>query len=86
MRLAGKGKEHFNQASLQASYYTLFEPEVEASCQTILRLIAFSKDNVKGIRKAAKTYLLDKLELNVKSRCVFAWSGKDVDVDVAKCK
>lgn len=31
--------------------------------------------NVAKLKNFHKEYLLDKLELNVKSRCVFAWTG-----------
>jgi hypothetical protein len=68
-----------HQDTLQIAYYTLFEPEVQ-TVANILPLYPFQRHQkqTKINNKLASTYLLDKLELNTKTRCVFAWSGKSL--------
>lgn len=75
LRLIGHGNVKFTQALLQSSYYSLLEPEVAAVTEACTTVLEDSTDHVKAIKKVTPIYLLDKLELNVKSRCVFAWSG-----------
>jgi len=76
--------EHLNlygtqiqQDTLQLAFYTLYEPEIQTTA-SLLPLYPFQrqKKQTKINAKLASTYLLDKLELNTKTRCVFAWSGK----------
>lgn len=61
---------------LQELFYAMLEPEVHIASKTFLMLKGTHKDHKKKLEVYCKTYLLDKLELNKKSRCVFAWSGK----------
>jgi hypothetical protein len=63
-----------DQAGLQDAFYALYEPEVAAVTSALTIVKGLHKDHIKKIPKFAKTYLLDRLELNVKSRCVFCWS------------
>ena len=43
---------------------------------TLLKAVdGLSKKDIKIFEKFSNTYLLDKLEINTKSRCVLAWSG-----------
>jgi hypothetical protein len=63
-----------DQAQLQDAFYMLYEPEVEACTSALTIVKGKHKDYIKMIPKFSKTYLLDRLELNVKSRCVFCWS------------
>lgn len=62
-----------SQQQLQESFYVLFEPEILA-CTSLTQIKALHKHHVKGIHRFSKAYLLDSLELNVKSRCLFSWS------------
>lgn len=66
---------NFNHISLQRCFYCIFDPEVSICSDAFISLQDLHKDNYKKFPKFSKTYLLDKLELNIKSRCVFAWSG-----------
>ena len=67
--------EKLNQIKLQECFYTLYEPEV-ITCESILTSFkSLEKKNIKSIPKFSKNYLLDVMELNIKSRCVFNWSG-----------
>lgn len=66
---------NFNQFKLQESFYDLFEPELESCRRAFMSVKTLQKHHKKKFPKFSKDYLLDKLELNVKSRCVFAWSG-----------
>jgi len=74
LRMIGNSHENFTQGLLQSSYYSILEPEVATASEACRLVLASSKDHVKAIKKVTPIYLLDKLELNVKSRCVFAWS------------
>lgn len=62
-----------SQQQLQESLYVLFEPEI-AACTTLTQIKTLHKHHIKGIPRFSKEYLLDNLELNVKSRCLFSWS------------
>ena len=64
-----------NQERLQECFYSLYEPEVHTCAQLFLLNAAVHKHHRKNMPKFARTYLLDKAELNVKLRCVLAWSG-----------
>jgi len=65
----------FSQGSLQDALYLLYEPEVQTVLSALLAVDELHADlrRKKGVVKFASTYLLDRLELNVKSRCVLAW-------------
>lgn len=63
-------------AELQDGFYALFEPEVKLVGDFLQQTAQFSsKKHKKVMKKWLDTYLLDDLELNVKSRCVFVWVG-----------
>ncbi len=63
-----------DQASLQNAFYVMYDPEV-ATVGSALKIVrGLHKDLAKQIPKFADSYLLDRLELNVKSRSVFCWS------------
>lgn len=63
-------------ATLQDGFYALFEPEVKLIGDYLQQTTQFSsKKHKKIMKKWLDTYLLDDLELNVKSRCVFVWVG-----------
>lgn len=49
---------------------------VAITSSALLSIRGLHADLVKKIPKFTDTYLLDRLELNVKSRCVFCWSDK----------
>ena len=68
--------DNFNPYQLQTAMYGILEPETISTAKGLLMLKGLHKEHVKGIFKFLKSYLLDKVELNVKSRCIFAWSGK----------
>lgn len=74
--MVGRSYPSFTQGILQSTYYSLLEPEVATVTEAARTVLEASKDHIKTIKKVTPIYLLDKLELNVKSRCVFAWSGK----------
>jgi hypothetical protein len=66
----------FTQNTLQSCFYTLYNAEVDSTVHALTNLpLAAMKEHKKALPKSARVYLLDKLELNSKSRCVFAWSG-----------
>ena len=65
-----------DQAQLQDALYAFSDPEVGAVSSALSIVHGLHKDHAKGIPKYASTYLLDVLELNVKSRCVFCWSDE----------
>ena len=71
-----------DQNQVQQSFYSLLEPEV-LTCQegfTQLKSPSLAmKLHKKKFPKFVKSYLLDKIELNTKSRCVFSWSGMTID-------
>jgi hypothetical protein len=67
-----------DQFQTQQMFYTFLDPEV-VTCQTGFQLIK-SPDLAKKVHKRkfnkfCNYYLLDKLELNTKARCVFCWAG-----------
>lgn len=62
------------QAKLQDCFYSLLEPEIEACSSLLLMQPHLHKDHKKKIPAYAKSYLLDKAEVNMKTRCVLAWS------------
>ena len=67
--------EKLNQIKLQECFYTLYEPEI-MTCESVLTSFkSLDKKSIKSIPKFSKNYLLDVMELNIKSRCVFNWSG-----------
>lgn len=72
MRLYGS---QFTNQSLQDCFYTIYNSEVECVSTLFLEIKDKHKNHKKGMEKYSKTYLLDTIELNTKSRCVFAWSG-----------
>lgn len=72
MRLYG---QEFNSPQLQDCFYTLYNAEVECVSTIFSELKNKHKHHKKRMDKYAKNYLLDTLELNTKTRCVFAWSG-----------
>jgi hypothetical protein len=74
--MVGHGNANFTQGLLQSTFYSILEPEVATATEVCRIVLESSKDHVKAIKKVTPIYLLDKLELNVKSRCVFAWSGE----------
>lgn len=74
LRMIGAGNLPFTQAVLQSTYYSILEPEVAIASEAAIKILESSKNHVKSLKKMAPIYLLDKLEVNVKSRCVFAWS------------
>ena len=65
-----------NQERLQECFYSLYEPEIQTCSALFLLSPTIHKQHRKVLPKFAKTYLLDKAELNVKLRCVLAWSGE----------
>ena len=63
------------QHSLQQGFYHLFDPEIDVVTSIFLKLNKnFPKIHNKKFKKFSATYLLDKLELNSKSRMTFCWS------------
>jgi hypothetical protein len=66
----------FSQGALQDAFYLLYEPEIVAVVNTLAAVEGLHPDYHKktGLAKFSATYLLDRFELNVKSRCVLAWS------------
>ena len=66
--------DSFSQGQLQDAFYILFEPEVEAVQAALMALTDVHPDVRRAVPKFSSTYLLDRFELNVKSRCLFAWS------------
>jgi hypothetical protein len=74
LRVWGDGKS-FQQTQLQDAFYAIYEPEVLTASFIFSE---FKKDDVryvKQIKKFSSSYLLDKMELNSKSRSVFCWTG-----------
>jgi hypothetical protein len=64
----------FNQWQMQDSFYQIYEQEVSAVAKIFLLVRGLRKIHFKTIPKYSASYLLDVLDLNMKSRCVFAWS------------
>ena len=69
---------NFNNEQLQDCFYTLCNAEVDCVSTIFLEMKNKNKQHKKGMSKYAKNFLLDTLELNTKSRCVFAWSGRHI--------
>jgi hypothetical protein len=67
--------DKFTQYQLQDCFYALYEAEVATVLTAFLSIKKLKKQDIKKIKAFARVFLLDKLELNVKSRCVFSWSG-----------
>ena len=63
------------QHSLQQSFYNLYDPEIDVATSIFVKLNKnYPKIHNKKFKKFSATYLLDKLELNSKSRMTFCWS------------
>ena len=63
-------------ATLQDAFYVLYEPEVKLVGDLMSSAPRFGvKAHKKPLKSYLSTYLLDELELNVKTRCVFVWVG-----------
>ena len=63
-------------ATLQDAFYVLYEPEVKLVGDLMTTTPRFGvKAHKKPLKSYLSTYLLDELELNVKTRCVFVWVG-----------
>jgi hypothetical protein len=60
--------------ALQDALYTLYEPEVQVALAAFSAPAEFLPDNLKKLPKNASVYLLDRFELNVKARCIIAWT------------
>jgi hypothetical protein len=67
-----------NQERLQECFYSLYEPEVHTCTSLFLSNPLLHPHHKKTMPKFAKTYLLDKHDLNMKLRCVLGWSGKQL--------
>lgn len=65
-----------DQASLQDAFYVLYDPEVATVSSALMIVRGLHNDLAKQIPKFTDSYLLDRLELNVKSRSVFCWSDE----------
>jgi hypothetical protein len=65
----------FTQADLQSCFYLIYKAEIETVLNGFKAFPGLQKSQLKKFPRAARVYLLDTLELNSKSRCVFAWSG-----------
>jgi hypothetical protein len=65
-----------NQERLQECFYALYEPEVQTCTALFLQNPTLHPHHKKNLPVFAKTYLLDKHDLNMKLRCLLAWSGE----------
>lgn len=54
----------------------LYNDEVDSISNAVQLYPEFQKQQKKKLSKLARVYLLDTLELNTKSRCIFAWAGQ----------
>ena len=63
------------QHQLQENFYAVLEPEINALVSFNNLIKEAHPHHKKRLTKYAKTYLLDVAELNMKSRCVFCWTG-----------
>lgn len=53
------------------------------TCLATLKCIeGLSKKQVRTFEKLSKSYLLDKLEVNTKARCVLAWAGRSFHKEI----
>jgi hypothetical protein len=68
-------RKSFTQAELQNSFYVLYTSEMETIVTGFRAFPGLQKSHLKKFPHAAKVFLLDTLELNSKSRCIFAWAG-----------
>lgn len=66
--------QKLDQYQLQASFYCLFEPELQTCLDLIKEDAVLTKKVLKDLNKYTATYLLDVLVLNTKSRSIFCWS------------
>jgi hypothetical protein len=66
-----------SEEGLQTCLHAFYESEVDTGL-LLFQTFPVHKKCLKRADKIARTFLLDNLELNVKSRCVYAWSGKSV--------
>lgn len=67
--------DRFDQESLQTSLYALYNTEIDVVVNLFQKYPGITKRIQKTLTKNANAYLLDKLELNTKTRCILAWSG-----------
>lgn len=71
-------KSPFTPGSLQDCFYQIFEAEISVVSNIFLTFDSFqgkkNKKKANAFKKWMDTYLLDGLELNMKSRCVIAWA------------
>ena len=87
---AAAGEPSFTPGQLQDAFYLLYEPEVATALTLLAAPAELKPDHRKALAKLSNAYLLDRFELNVKSRCVFAWSDPNyrgfdaLDVRLAK--
>lgn len=77
MNLLVSPQSDLGEWQLQDCLYHIYEPEVSCITSSFLSIKGLHKTHIKGMQKFSKTYLLDKLELNVKSRCIFSWSDPE---------
>jgi hypothetical protein len=73
-------RQSFTQAQLQSSFYVLYTAEMETILSGFRAFPGLQKSHLKKFPHAAKVYLLDTLELNSKSRCIFAWAGLSLSI------
>jgi hypothetical protein len=66
----------FNVSELQNCLYGLYDPEIEAIKSILLANELKNKNFNKAVEKISRSFLLDNLELNSKTRCIIAWSGE----------
>lgn len=71
--------DSLNQVQFQNSFYAVFDPEIQTVVENFVAEPGIHKKLKKEFPKFSSTYLLDSLELNTKSRCVFCWSGKNLN-------
>lgn len=74
-----------NQERMQECFYSLYEPEIHTYTTIFLQNPALHPHHKKNMPVFAKTYLLDKHDLNMKLRCVLAWSGMYIYVNLSQC-
>lgn len=57
--------------------HALYEPELQTTVNFLKKYPFQWKKHNKLIPKLSDAYLLDKIELNTKARCILAWSGEE---------
>ena len=67
---------NMDQAQLQDAFYVVYDPEVATTSSALMIVKGLHADHAKKLPKFAELYLLDRLELNVKSRSVFCWADR----------